>query len=63
MCDLTPNDLTTGWPQRLTIDFHAGLPIEAIADILLPAITEQLQHSAGATITAIHILQRPPEDW
>jgi hypothetical protein len=57
---------TTGWPLRatVTIDLHAGPPLETVADVILHTITAELRHSVAAIITGVHVeLRGPLTNW
>ena len=56
----------TGRPLRVTvtIDLHAGPPLETVADVILHTITAELRHTVEAIITGVHVeLHGPLTDW
>lgn len=56
----------TGRPLKVTvtIDLHAGPPLETVADVILHTITAELRHSVEAIITSVHVqLHGPMTDW
>ncbi|MGH9023089.1 MAG: hypothetical protein ACRDV9_08315 [Acidimicrobiia bacterium] len=56
----------TGRPLKvtITIDLHAGPPLETVADVILHTITAELRHTVEAIITSVHVeLHGPLADW
>jgi hypothetical protein len=56
--DVDPwNPPNTGRPLRVTvtIDLHAGPPLETVADVILHTITAELRHSVEALVTGVHV--------